>query len=133
MAGPVAVTGLAELTRAFDRANRELKKDLRAELAVAAEPVRHSAEQRAAAEITGIGNLRASSWGRMRTGVTARAVYVAPRQRTKAGHTGPRWKRPNLAALLMDRAMQPALDANITQVIRRLDFMLDVLVRQAAR
>lgn len=115
-ANTVRVHGLREMSRAFARADKDLKKDLRGTLRDIAEPVRREAATRAVREITNIG----SDWSQMRTGVTNTGAYVAPRRRRRGGSP-----RPNLASLLMDRAMQPALDANADKVESAVGDMLD--------
>ena len=115
-ASTVRVHGLREMSRAFARADKELKKDLRSTLRDVAEPVREEATTRALREIRNIG----PAWSQMRTGVTSHGAYVAPRQRRRGGT-----KRPNLALLLMERAMQPALDANADEIEDAVGDMLD--------
>lgn len=116
-----AVHGLADLQRALAKAEREVRLGVRKELRQVAEPVRAEAQQLAAGTIRNIG----PAWPRMRVGVTRNLVYVAPRQRSRTSRTNPRVRRPNLAGLLMDQAMQPALDRNQTRVERELEQMLD--------
>jgi len=121
MAGTVYVQGLTELSRAFTAMSRDLRNDLRAELRQVGEPVRQAAEQNAGREITRIG----TRWRKMRLGVTQRLVYIAPRQRgrnTKRNYR--RYHRPNLAGLLLERAMVPALDRHEQQVVLDLERML---------
>ena len=68
---------------------------------------------------------RSPQWARMRVGVTRNLVYVAPRARgvkTRGRHN---FGRPNLADLLMGRAMQPALDQHIGEVEARFEELLD--------
>ena len=113
----VKVHGLAETQRAFSRANKELSKDLRTSLRKVAEPVRAEAEDRAVREIQNVGR----PWSRFRVGVTRSSVYVAPRERGRRSAL----RRPNFASLLMDRAMQPALDANANDIEDTLTEMLD--------
>lgn len=125
----VRVEGLRELNRAFARADRKLKKELTGSLREAAEPVRAAAEHRAATEIRNIGE--GDPWSLMRTGVTTKVVYVAPKQRGARGRGGRR--RPNLAGLLMDRAMAPALAANREQVVHRVDGLLGSIGRDWER
>lgn len=109
------------------RAPRTLRREYRAGQRRVAEPVRAAAEGHALA----IGRVsRSPAWGAMRTGATTRVVYVAPRKR--GSRTG-RQKRPNLAGLLMDRAMQPALDEHEAQVIREFDGFLASMARDWAR
>ena len=115
-ASTVRVHGLRELQRDLSRANKDIAKDLRGELKTLAEPVRALAESKADSSISHIG----SRWGRMRVGVTSRSVYVAPRSKRQGGSP-----RPNLAALLMDRAMQPALDDLSAETVSGVELMLD--------
>lgn len=98
----VQVEGLTELQRAFRAAKTHLAKDLRAELRGIAHDVAWDAEALATANIRNIG----AAWSRMRVGVTARDVYVAPAQH---GTHQLMLKRPNLAVLLWNRAMLPAV------------------------
>lgn len=121
----LSVSGLTGLTKAFKLIDKNLSKELRTSLRLAAEPVRSNAEARAMEAIPKIG-----VWGRMRTGVTQRVVYVAPRQRGRASRTNRSLRRPNLANLLLDRSMVPALEQNIPQVERRINEMLTELGRE---
>lgn len=114
-AGEIRVQGLRELTSAFGRMSVQLKRDLAGELAVAAEPVRSRATDLAQTEIRNIGD----RWSQMRVGVTTSLVYVAPKARRRRGSP-----RPNLAGLLMNRAMQPALDEKAPEVVGLLDAMI---------
>ncbi len=119
MAGTVRVKGLRELDRALNAYQKDLKTEMRKELRVVAEPVRALAEQMAVGNISNIGGV----WSRMRLGVTSKVVYVAPRARPKGTGTG----RPNLGPLLMERAMQPALDSKTGDVINGFENMIDRL------
>lgn len=123
------VHGFAALQRAFTLANRELAKELRKRLRKVAEPVRASAQSRAEGEIRNIG----PDWSRMRTGITRRSVYVAPTERGVRRGSGSALARPNLAPLLMERAMSPALDANIARVGHEFESMLDTIGRDWER
>ena len=76
----------------------------------------------AGSRITNIGG----DWGQMRTGVLTRAIYVAPRQRNRGGD-----RRPNLAGMLMDRAMQPALDDKEGEILHALEAVVDDLANKA--
>jgi hypothetical protein len=120
--GTVHVEGLAQLDRAFKRADATLHRELRGGLKRAVEPVRSDAEQLAVSGITRIG----LPWSRMRVGVTARSVYVAPKKR---GSRGPLRKRPNLAPLLLGKAMLPALEKNQETVTRAVDGVLGEMER----
>lgn len=116
MASTVKVKGLKEMNRAFTRADKELKKDLRSTLRDIAEPVRREAAVRASREITNIG----PAWSEMRSSATNTGAYIAPRRRRRGGSP-----RPNLATLLMERAMLPALEANADEVEDAVGDMLD--------
>lgn len=103
---PVRVHGFAEMNRALRRAERDIRVETRAELRNVAEPIRTDAEKLAVENIRRIG----PKWSRMRTGMTTNVVYVAPRERGVKRKGDFRRRRPNLAGLMMDRAMQPALE-----------------------
>jgi hypothetical protein len=66
----------------------------------------------------------------MRTGVTQKSVYVAPKKR---GTRDTRLRRPNFAGLLMDRAMQPALDRNASGIEAAFERFLDEVGRDWER
>lgn len=117
---PVVVQGLHELQASLAHADRSLRLGVRAGLRQAAEPVQRGAEELARANISRIG----PRWSKMRIGVTRDLVYVAPRQRGQGRGRDPR-RRPNLAPLLMDRAMQPALDQHEAEVEARFEELLD--------
>jgi hypothetical protein len=122
--GEVRVKGLREMKRAFKEADKNLGKELTKSLKKVAEPVRADAARRAVQEIPTIGH----DWSEMRTGVTTQVVYVAPKQRGRRSDL----RRPNLASLLMERAMQPALDAHTSDIERELGHMLDEIGRDWA-
>jgi hypothetical protein len=122
MSEAIRVTGLRELNRAFAECDKELKRELARELKAAGEPVRAAAQGFAASRIRNIG----PSWSQMKVGATAKSVYVAPKARRRGGS-----RRPNLGPLLLDRAMEPALDAKSDEVVKRLDGMLDRVGRRA--
>lgn len=118
----VRVEGLRELSRAFALADKAERRMFRQSLRDVAEPVRADAEALAVSRISRIG----LPWSRMRVGVTRTSVYVAPRER---GTRTPTRSRPKLASLLMDRAMQPALDAHVEEVEEATDRMLGDVAR----
>lgn len=120
---PIAITGLRELNAAFALADKESRLGVRRVQRDLAEPVKLGAETLASVRIRNIG-LR---WSRMRIGVTRTLIYVAPRQR--GNRSTPR-HRPNLANLLMDRAMQPALEARRPQLEQDTERMLDRIADQ---
>jgi hypothetical protein len=113
----VRVSGLRDLDRAFAKFGRDEKQALRGALASAVEPVRKRAEELADQNIRNIG----PAWEQMRVGVTTKVVYVAPSRRRGRN---PNLARPNLAPLLMDRAMSPALEESIPEVVELLDGVL---------
>lgn len=119
MAGAVRVRGLADLNRALARTSKDVRLGIRKELRQVGEPVADEAESLALARIRSMP--RSPQWADMRVGVTTNLVYVVPRQR---GTKTPSRKRTNLAGLLMDRAMQPALDHHQDEVERDLERML---------
>jgi hypothetical protein len=97
----VEVQGLRDFYRALGTLERGTQAALRQGLLEGAEPVRVRAQSLAASQIRNM----TSDWSKMKVGATAAAlVYVAPKARRKGGS-----KRPNLAGLLMKRAMRPAL------------------------
>lgn len=114
----IRVEGLRDLQRAFTLADKTLERELRDTLREVAEPVRADAERLAVAGIPTIG----LPWSRMRVGVTRTSVYVAPRQRGVRGNATR--KRPNLAGLLLGRAMLPALEQNEPRVAAEMDKVL---------
>ncbi len=122
----VRVEGLRELQRAFAVADKQISRDLRKSLRDAAEPVRSDAESRASSAIPRIG----LPWSRMRVGVTRHSVYVAPRER--GVRRGSR-RRPNLAGLLLERAMEPALEANHPRVLAAVEDLLQDMGRHWER
>lgn len=116
---------MRDLRRAFARADTTLRRELDDGLRRAAEPVRRDAEHLATLEIDNIG----VPWSRMRSRVTARATWVAPVERgvKSRGHQARR--RPNLAGLLMERALEPALEQNRPEVERAVEDVLDTVAR----
>lgn len=121
----VVVRGLRELSVAFSKAGRDTSVAFRKELRGVAEPIRSQASALARHSIPNIG----PRWGEMRTGVTRKLVYVAPKQRGVKTRGRDRRKRPNLATLLAERATQPALEHNKGQINQRVERMLDKVAR----
>lgn len=116
----VRVEGLRELNRRFARLDAAEKRELRADLRAAAEPVRSEAEHRAVADIRNIGSV----WSRMKLGMTASYVYVAPKTRRRLGSP-----RPNVGTLLF-KAMAAALEAKEREITRVIEELLDRRIRQ---
>lgn len=119
----IEVRGLRELQRAFKVAAPVAQKELRKALRTVAEPVRHDAEELARANIPRIG----VPWAQMRTGVTQRVVYVAPKQRGVKSRIDRRYRRPNFFDLLMGRALEPALERNVVLVEAGVQAALDTV------
>ena len=120
---PVAVRGLQKLNRTFKHAPKETRAKIRQEYRTVAEPVQRAAERLAVSELARIGPV----WSRMRVGITQRLVYVAPKARGARGRGDSR-RRPRFGDLLMERAMEPALDENRHRIEHDFSRMLDRLV-----
>lgn len=118
MAG-IVVENWQNLNRLFAKAEKETRAEFRAEQRTIAEPTRRGAEVLANASIRRIG----PTWGQMRTGVTQRMIYVAPRRRG-VSRNSPR-SRPNFARLIQTRAMTPALAAHTQQIRQDFEQMLN--------
>ena len=117
----VVLRGQRELLAALAKADKQTRLGVRRELRNVAEPVKRDAS---ALALSTIRRMTVSpKWAGMRIGITRKLVYVAPRQRGTRGRT--RASRPNLANLLMDRAMQPALERNEHNLEARLGEALD--------
>lgn len=117
----IVIKGMREFVAACDHAGRRIKQEVRSELRAVAEPVRREAEIRASTTISHIG----LQWPMMRVGVTRSLVYVAPKQRGRLSRANPRLRRPNLATLLMDKAMEPALARNAATIEGAVERFLD--------
>lgn len=126
----VVVSGFRELSAAFGKVNRGFSKDLRNRLKEAAEPVRADAARLAGSEIRNMGD--GSPWSGMRTGGGITIVYIAPKKRGTASRRNRNIRRPNLATLLMDRAMKPALERNREKVAEKADRALEDMQRDWA-
>ena len=107
----VVVRGQQEVLRAFSGVEKDTKREMRKQLKQVAEPVRRLAEELAVGHISNIG----SHWSRMRLGVTARAVYIAPTSKRAGGSP-----RPNLSPLLLAE-MESALDQRSPDVLADFD------------
>lgn len=129
----VNVRGIKELNRAFALADRELAKQLRTQLREAAKPVAADAQQLAVQEIRNVDRGKRIAgkpdWSRMRVGYGYGVVYVAPTNRGRRTRTRPALARPNFGTLLMDRAMEPALEQNVDQITNNVNELLDRVER----
>jgi hypothetical protein len=115
-AARIEVQGIRELNRAFADISKEVKTQMRKELAEAAEPARAQAEALAAGHIRNI----TPAWSRMRLGLVVRGVYLAPAARRRGGSP-----RPNLGGLLLERSMLPAVEEARPEIFARLETWLD--------
>jgi hypothetical protein len=125
--GRLKVRGLRETVRAFNNIQEDLSDELRAGLKHAAEPVRVAAEQKA---VNRIENMPYSpAWAEQKTVVSKRTalVYMGPKKR-QSRNTARR--RKNLADLLMERAMEPALEENEEKTKKAVELVLDQLGRK---
>jgi hypothetical protein len=116
--GAIRVRGLRELQRDFKKISKQLSQEVKDSLVEAADPVKQSAQELALGEIRNMPE--SPRWAEMRIGVTARSVYMVPQARRRGGHGG----RPNLANLLLERAMDPALERRADDVVRGVDAAL---------
>ena len=121
----IKVDGLDSLRRAFLVADQEVAADMKDALQEAAAPVRADAQTLATATIRRIG----VPWSRMRVGSTRTIVYVAPVERGSKGRGNQRYRRPKFKQLLLSRALEPALERNVSKVERRVEEMLGEVAR----
>lgn len=116
MTDAIRLSGMSGFLTATARAGKRIKTDTRKALRDVAEPIARDAEALAQLRISHIGASWArgslknigAPWSLMRVGVSRSSVYVAPKQRGRDA----RLRRPNLAPLLMGKAMEPALAKN---------------------
>lgn len=113
----VSVIGLRELEAAFAVYDRRLSRGLKEVLEAAAEPVRQDAQSLAIQRIPKV----TLPWSRMRTGVRSSVAFIAPEKRGRKGTLGRRYSRPNFKGLLLERAMEPALEQNRDDVEREFE------------
>ena len=124
----LTVRGLRDVQAGFKNAEKDVRLGLRRGLRQVAEPVAAEAERLAMSQIRRVP--RSPRWSKMRIGVTRTLVYVAPRQKGTRGRGDPRrrgqgFATPDFGTLLMDRAMQPALDRHTTEIVRGFEELLD--------
>ena len=127
MAAAVRVRGLAELNRDFRRFSGDISTQLVDGLKEAAEDVRTDAEQLALGRIRNMP--RSPRWAGMKINVARgnAAVRMYPKARSRRRPGG---GRSNLANLLLDRSMDPALEQNAAGVEKKVD---DLLGRLASK
>ena len=71
-------------------------------------------------------------WSEARIGGGITIVYIAPKQRGHKSKFDRSRRRPNLADLLMERAMKPALERNRELVAQKADRALEDMQRDWA-
>jgi hypothetical protein len=117
MAG-VKVHGLKELTRSFKKISKDLDKQLTGELLDAVEPVKDLAQSKALTQISGMSG--SPNWATMKTtvGRAKGTVLMLPASR------GRKYSRANLADLLLQRAMDPAVAEKQDHVVNAIDDLI---------
>jgi hypothetical protein len=128
MAIGIQVKGYRELNAAFSRADSKLKREWQQRRRALGEPTRRAAASKALVTIRKMP--RSPAWAEMRVGATRHGVYVAPKKR--GPKRGSRSRR-NLAPLLMERAMLPALEQHETQILHDVDRLLATVGRDWER
>ena len=123
MASAVQVEGLQELLRAFKLMPAEVVEEFTWELLEAAEPVRTSAQAKAPTALRNM--VYSREWAAMKTGVSRRdtTVWVVPQLRGRK-QLSARAKEV-FAQRMQERALDPALEENVSKVFDRIDDMLD--------
>lgn len=116
------VNQVAFVNRALQQASKDIRQDIQKELHSIGEAAERDAEVLAPSTIPTIG----FRWSQMRTGQRVDMVYIAPVAR---GTRQTSKKRPNLAPLLLGRAMRPAVFRRAPETERRFK---KVLARVAA-
>lgn len=116
---PIRVEGLTDLIKAFRAADAGLGREVRKTLLETGEVVKDAAQQKAGAGISNIG----PRWSLMRLGMSGDALlYIVPASRNRGGSP-----RPNLAGLLLEKAMIPAAEENEELVRHEFENALDDL------
>lgn len=124
MSGAIRVKGLGDMNRALARTSKDVRLGIRKELREVGKPIGDEAQHLARSNISGLRKRvgkKGRDWSKMRVGATLDLVYVVPRQRGLK--SGPR-KRRDFADLMMNDAMQPALDHHGPDIEREVDKML---------
>jgi hypothetical protein len=110
---------LVDLTRLLQQADVAYKDGIREQLDESIQPLAAEVE---ALALAGVRRMpRSPQWSDMRTGVAPDVAYVVPVQRgvKKAN----RRARPNLATLMLGRAMNPALEHQKPRIEREFDVL----------
>lgn len=112
------------VNRALAHADKEIAAGARKEIDAIGHLVERDAEKLA---LSTIRNMRRSpAWADMRVGQNNDLVYVVPvRRGVKRGKR----KRPNLAPLMLRKAMRPAKQKNEAEIVRRFEGLIDTVSR----
>lgn len=127
MAGTIIIEGLDQIQRDLASSMPEVEKAVKIGIRDAAVPAAKLAEN---LSLTKIRNMRRSpKWSVNRIGVLRSAVYIAPVKRgVKTRGPDPR-RRPNLVALMLGRAYEPAVDVMGPVVEQQVLRVIDRAVR----
>lgn len=122
----IRVQGFREMQRAFAAADKTLLREFQTAMRKVAEPIREDSERLAGEKIRNILSPTAEvDWWRMRVGLTRVSLYVAPFERGRLTKRNPsRYRRRNLAGLLLEKAMEPALARNEPRAVAAVDHVL---------
>jgi hypothetical protein len=110
----VRVRGLRETVRALDKINRDAKRVVLAELAMAAEPIAQQAR-------ANISRYQGASLNTIRPRAGVGGAYVTQSARKVTGLRG------DFGALQMTRGLMPALEDHADEIVPRLERALDRL------
>lgn len=120
----IDLEGSADLIRTLSGAPDDWQRAWRHGLKHIAEPTRAAAEHHALTDITRMAH--SPEWADMKVVIGKTAALIVPVQRGTRGR-GNR-KRPNLADLLQERALEPAEEENEKRFDRDAEVLLDKLV-----
>jgi hypothetical protein len=112
----IEVKGLREMQKAARIAGKTTNKEVQKALRDAGGPVADRAESLARSEIRNA----TLPWSRMKVGSTVKSVYITPAARRSGGSP-----RPNYGVLLLERAMNPAVEQTMDETVRRLEKAID--------
>lgn len=122
----IYVKGFENVNRSFARVGKNASKNLTKRLKEAAEPVKDAAQEFGPSRIRNLRRGRSKNgvdWSAVRLGATRRSVYIAPVERGR--NKNPKRRRENFKTLMLERAYEPALEMNRTEVVNRLGRIFD--------
>lgn len=117
----IYVKGFENVTRSYARVGKAASRNLNKRLKEAAEPVREAAQELGPSRVRNLDF--GDDWSRVRLGATKRVVYIAPVERGR--NKNPKRRRPNFKDLMLERAYEPALAMNRSEVVDRLGRIFD--------